>query len=350
MPVTILAPVDGSALSERTLPCLAAFVTAAHVRLVVLRVLEPAKSAPGTLPVPVAPAGNDAQSGLAALVAALRADGIDAIASVRQGDPVSGILTEARARDASLIALTTLGQSGVQRAIFGHVVKEVVQRSPVPVLLVPATCTHRWPSDGRLRILVPLDGSRLAESILPPVCDLANALRATLVLLRVVEAPLPRPYRYGQGSPYVEFHPHVELADARRYLQALANTLHLPLGGVTTQAAIGEPELVIARAARLAGADIVVMTSRGRSGLDGPILGGAAVATVQLAGLPVLLIGPTALATSTYAHDQRSGFSRMLPATFSNMLGLSGEPDHAKGPEAPPAQSRTEEPVPTPLR
>ena len=132
-------------------------------------------------------------------------------------------------------------------------------------------------------ILVPLDGSFLGELALRPAVDLAREKGAKLVLLRAAEA-------------------HTTLADpteaqvaavreAESYL-ASART-RVRDGGVEeveTSVWYGRPAEAIVEAARYRGADLIVMSSHGRSGLGRLVLGSVAESVLRATPTPILLI------------------------------------------------------------
>jgi nucleotide-binding universal stress UspA family protein len=76
---------------------------------------------------------------------------------------------------ADLIAMTTHGRSGIRDWIFGSVADRILRGATCPVLLVRAGCEP--PRTAYRRILVPLDGSELAEQVLPYVKALIRSSR-----------------------------------------------------------------------------------------------------------------------------------------------------------------------------
>ncbi len=82
------------------------------------------------------------------------------------GEAADTIVEEIGVRRPDLVVMSTHGRSGIRRWIYGSVADEVMRRAPVPVLLVPAACPGEWPSNRAPRVLLPLDGSELAEGAL----------------------------------------------------------------------------------------------------------------------------------------------------------------------------------------
>jgi nucleotide-binding universal stress UspA family protein len=142
------------------------------------------------------------------------------------------------------------------------------------------------------RILVPLDGSPLAEQALLPASRIADRFDSSLLLLRVVtpDRPLPgfspvtlRP----AAEPVGGTHPPL-VAEAEAYLSGLR--LPVPCLRVQTQVLAGAPpELIIATATE-SGADLIVMSTHGRDGLLRLLYGSVAEAVLRGATVPVLLV------------------------------------------------------------
>jgi nucleotide-binding universal stress UspA family protein len=134
---------------------------------------------------------------------------------------------------------------------------------------------------GTLRtVLVPLDGSELAERAIGPARQIAAARRASVLLLQVV-AP-HGPAERGLAVPALE--------QAGQYLAGVADRLRA--GGVTVlvEACAGQPAEQIAAQATLWGSDLVVMSTHGRGGFDELVHGSVADAVVRAASVPVLLV------------------------------------------------------------
>jgi nucleotide-binding universal stress UspA family protein len=133
------------------------------------------------------------------------------------------------------------------------------------------------------RILVPLDGSPLAESILPVAEEWAKEGEAEVLLLRSVQARTAR-----SGDEREARVRAVEEGEA--YLKGVAARMErrgLPQvrWGVSEE----EPVAAIAHAAR-EGVDLIAMATHGRGGLSRLLLGSVAEAVIRAAGVPVLLI------------------------------------------------------------
>lgn len=145
----ILAPLDGSELSECTLEHLKAIATGCQIpEVVLLRVVEPLPHVYGDGGLP--PGWHDeaqkkaeefARDYLAKVAVSLKKEGISAETALVSGRAADAILDYAREHQVDLIIMSTHGRSGVTRWVMGGVADRVVRHSLVPVLTVsPAGC------------------------------------------------------------------------------------------------------------------------------------------------------------------------------------------------------------------
>jgi len=135
------------------------------------------------------------------------------------------------------------------------------------------------------RILVPLDGSLLADWAIAWADELAGALEAEVELIRVVGRSLNPINTEWPGLRYAEEETDIAgeaLTKAARRLRRARR--------VQTQVLTGDPGEKIAERARTALADLIVMVTRGRSGLPRALLGSIAATVVRESGVPVLLL------------------------------------------------------------
>ena len=157
------------------------------------------------------------------------------------------------------------------------------------------------------RVLVPLDGSPLAESILRFIEEIAGPLDMEVVLLRVV--PLS-PEEVMGIAPSVGMDTMVarELT-AQRYLKSLVDELWATKGlRARAEVVLGEPAPEIVATARKVDADLIAMTTHGRSGFGRLMFGSVAEAVVRAAPVPVFLMRmvETAVESQAAAGETRS--------------------------------------------
>jgi len=145
---------------------------------------------------------------------------------------------------------------------------------------------------GFKRALVPLDGSMVAEAILPQFLRLAHPLGMEVALVRVV-VPTVEPaaieealVEIGDTAPTMER----MLDDADRYLRAVAATTVFDGLKVLTTVRSGEAPQEIIASARELGADVIAMTTHGRTGLKRLLFGSVAEAVLRRADVPVFML------------------------------------------------------------
>jgi nucleotide-binding universal stress UspA family protein len=135
-------------------------------------------------------------------------------------------------------------------------------------------------------IVVPLDGSIVAEAALAPAIDLARDAGAKLVLLRAAEA-----HALPTADP-VEAQVSV-MRDAQDYLTAVrARAVTSGVADVEASAWYGPPVQAIVEAARFRDADLIVMSSHGRSGVARLLMGSVTETVLRATTVPVLVIRP----------------------------------------------------------
>jgi nucleotide-binding universal stress UspA family protein len=136
-------------------------------------------------------------------------------------------------------------------------------------------------------ILVPLDGSHLAEAVLPAVAYLAKTLSARVTLLHMIEQDAPQEIH---GDRHL-----VDVEEAQAYLEGVAARALLVDLVVTRH--VHSPQIIDVARSIVAhteeiGADLVVMCSHGRGGLRRWVLGSIAQQVLSLGKTPLLLISP----------------------------------------------------------
>jgi nucleotide-binding universal stress UspA family protein len=142
------------------------------------------------------------------------------------------------------------------------------------------------------RIFCPIDFSDASRAAMEVAADLARRFGAELVLLHAY--PIPG-YTFPDGSVVASPRMMQDLADqAQKHLEewrAEAEKMVEP-GKVSAEKAVGEPAAEILEAAREKGADLIVMGTHGRTGLEHALMGSIAERVVRRAHCPVLTVRP----------------------------------------------------------
>jgi nucleotide-binding universal stress UspA family protein len=138
------------------------------------------------------------------------------------------------------------------------------------------------------RVLVPLDGSLVAEGIIPFIIEIAGPLDMQVVLLRVLISAPPMAV---EGTRQVVIEDlEKRRAEAEEYLAATAAALRDKGVRAAMDVRRGEPVAEILQGAREAEADLIAMTTHGRTGLGRLLFGSIAEAVLRQAEIPVFLM------------------------------------------------------------
>ncbi len=227
---------------------------------------------------------------------------VEARGEVAVGHPAEEILRYAGENGIDLILLATHGRSGVGRWVMGSVADKVLRASKVPVWLVRAAVPEevvydKWPSR---TLLVPLDGSRLAESVLPHAEALAKQRGAEVVevvLIRVCETPFIT-VDYPEATMRLTWEEHVEhmksafKSGCEQYLQGVARRLSDAGLKVRSEVLTGEPADEIISYVTKHPFNLIAMSTHGRSGPKRWAYGSVADKVLHGVTSPVFLVRP----------------------------------------------------------
>src|SRR5262245_46909506 len=188
----LLIPLDGSRTAEKVLPFARVLARTLNLPIELLEVVDVSAAnahAAGDkarfLDVLIAEGERESREHLKAVAAEFPGSRITC--SVERGDPAE-VIIERAAADNTLIAMATHGRSGVNRWIMGSVAEKVLRRSESTMFLVRADEASPAENAAPIRsIVVPLDGSELAESVLPTVAEIAKSLDLEAMLYRAYE-------------------------------------------------------------------------------------------------------------------------------------------------------------------
>jgi nucleotide-binding universal stress UspA family protein len=142
------------------------------------------------------------------------------------------------------------------------------------------------------RILVTVDGSDFSERALQPAFQIAQKFGAEVVLLRVLTQEAVAAAA-GNGPQYVEIsqlHERHDREEADNYLRGIKAQWLATGVPITAQVVVGAPPEEILHAADIGDADLIVMSTHGRSGLSRFLYGSVAEAVLRGTQLPVLMI------------------------------------------------------------
>lgn len=232
---------------------------------------------------------EEVHAGLEQFVAEADKQGVAARYEVQYSlDVADTILEAAEAEGVDLIVTGTHGREGLSHVILGSVAEAVVRRADRPVLTVR---TEAPEAPDVQRMLAPVDFSEPSKTALRFAKDVAAAFRARLDLLFVAEARTV-PVFSDTGIPRLntlKMDPEI-VKDAGRALEQLNGNVGGPDVEAHGHVAEGTVPEQIVRFAATHEVDLIVLATRGLSGLDRWLLGSVTQRVVRTAPCPVLTL------------------------------------------------------------
>lgn len=301
---TILVPLDGSAFARHALPVARSIAVRTGASLILSHVhIRNADRVTGELPLGgfriTDAAADDEQrryemDELTACCRELVAGDLAVSCDLLDGPVVPALIEQVAFSAVDLVVMTTHGRGAFARAWLGSVVDAFVRHNPVPTLLVrPQHGTENEQPDAEQlwlvrRMLIPLDGSALAEQILEPAIMLARTLGAEVLLLRVA-APVPM-VAETIAREQEALQPGV--AAVQLYLDNIArNVRERGLVAAARVEVAHEAARTILDVAR-EHCDLIALATQGRGGLARVLMGSVADKIIRGANTPVLLLRP----------------------------------------------------------
>jgi nucleotide-binding universal stress UspA family protein len=212
---------------------------------------------------------------------------------VEKGKAEQVIIETAAADEGTLITMATHGRSGINRWLLGSIAEKVLRGATNPLLVVRATEEAKADNVATLKsIVMPLDGSELAESVLPTVAELAKTLKLEVVLFRAYSIPYSA-YASAEGYYAVDYE---ELLKAMReeavdYLEKKTEAVKkLGIDKVSCVAKEGFAADEIISLSRKSADNLIAMCTHGRSGVKRWVLGSVTETVVRHSADPVLVI------------------------------------------------------------
>jgi nucleotide-binding universal stress UspA family protein len=293
-PFTILVPLDSSERAASALPVAVDICQRLDGELALIQVLPvivapfeaPTGFAAGYIPPETNQRMHDDQERAARVyleqvAAPLRAGGLPVRAYIQHGDPASSLIDTIADRAVGLVVMTSHGRTGLARFALGSVADRIVRSGVAPVLLLRSFGTSNTSMMALRHAVVPLNGTLLSEAVIDVIgLRLAGAVIAEFTLLRVVDK------HDGSEAERV----------AQDYLEDMRSRFLQRLNGrkatIKTMTLVGSPSGRILEAARTESADLILMATRGESGIGRLAFGSTADHILQGSELPALFIRP----------------------------------------------------------
>jgi nucleotide-binding universal stress UspA family protein len=302
----ILTPLDGSDLSEQVIPYARALASRLSLPLTLLMAIEPEHPTIGQSLNPLLHSheteehrADHAQGYLSSVASRMQDASLRTETLVPRGEPASAIVEDAGRDPGTLIAMSSHGRSGFARWWMGSVADKVLHLADNPLLITrsqphPVSAAEIEPD----RVIVSLDGSDVAEEVLPHVAFIASRMGIPVDLVHVTMSEAEYYQSMSMGLRVLpprlpSFRSYAERVTgaAEDYVAGVKRRLHQE-GVATVQERLlqGSPADCIVDAATANPHNLVAMTTHGRSGVGRMILGSVAERVVRHSSCPVLLV------------------------------------------------------------
>jgi nucleotide-binding universal stress UspA family protein len=291
----ILVPLDGSDLAEIALPYAEVLAGALGCEITLIHVSESADEKYENMhQLYVEKIVEATRQGAERCRKNKRAKKIKVSSVHLTGHVAEQIVDYADKENIGLIVMTTHGRSGIRRWILGNVAAKVVRATDKPIALIrakdtlPEACAERKLN----KLLVPLDGSKASEVVIPHVSELASKLKAEVVLFQVVA---PSYFVYAiPGEAVLQPHSPEDLQNmiehSKFYLDKVGAEFRDKGIETTSEVGIGGPAEEIIRIADEMHVDMVAMSTHGHSSISLWAFGSNADKVLHAGNTPVLLV------------------------------------------------------------
>lgn len=298
----IMVPVDGSAFSREAVfqGLRLARKSGAQLRLVRVASATAMPGGPDTVALETAAwtiEHDDLRTQLYRLAAECKSNShVEVSATVEEGPIADALRGHALRHGVDLIVMATHARRGMARAFLGSVADQLIRETGIPVLVVrpPSLATELIDGPCYKRIIVPLDGSPLAERSLDPAIALARMEHAQLTLLRILTPDKKTPV--GQrGATSTSTRPS-GLDDAEQYLARMRMALVEPGLRIHSAVVVADdvPRAIIGFA-QAGDDDLIAIATHGRGGIARAIVGSVADRVMSEGMLSMLVVHPADL-------------------------------------------------------
>ena len=294
----MLIPLDGSKTAEKVLPYARHLAGKFKVPVELLGVIDIAEMATHIAADKARFLDTLVEDGVRASTTYLRGvastfAGVNVTCTVEKDRAEDAIIKKGEADTGMLIAMATHGRSGLNRFLLGSVAEKVLRGTANPLLLVRATEEAKAEGDAAITsIIVPLDGSELAESVIPMVVGVAKNLNLEVVLFRAYHMPY-NVYGGEDGAYAVSYDALIAGVrdETNDYLdRKVAEVKKLGFSKVSRLSKEGFPSDEIIALGCSTPANLIAMCSHGRSGMRRFVLGSVTENVVRHSGGAVLVV------------------------------------------------------------
>lgn len=282
----LLLATDGSEFSEGAIREAIGLAKRCGSKLTAIQVIETNPEFESTAPAALEKMEKDVRSHLEAVQARAKQEGVACEIAVHEGeDSYKYIVDEAAAQKSTMIVMGRRGRKGFRRLVMGSTTSWTIGHSPCSVMVVPRAAKVDFRS-----VVVATDGSPYSAAAASEAIGIAKRNKADLTVLAVVPAEIAMPTDIDFATIAREKLADQEMQSAEKNAKAVKEAAKKE--GVDCQAFVmsGKPADAIMEIAKDKKADLVVVGSHGRTGLDRLLMGSVAERVIVLASCAVLVV------------------------------------------------------------
>ena len=282
----ILLSTDGSEYSEGAIREAIKLAKKCSSKLTVLSVIDTNPEFDALAPQLMEKKEKEARQNLDAVQVRARQEGVDCDTIVHEGEePYKYIVDEAIKSKSTMIVMGRRGRTGLKRLMMGSVTARVIGHAPCNVLVVPKAAQLEFKN-----IVVAMDGSKYSAAAASEALGLAKWNGSALTVISVVPSELMTPSDIDFTITQRELIAEKEMHEAEKNAKVVKEAALKE--GVAVKAFVlsGRPADAIIETAQEKNADLIVLGSHGRTGVERLLMGSVAERVIVLASCPVLVV------------------------------------------------------------
>jgi len=282
----LLLATDGSQFSEGAIREAIRLAKRCSSKLAVISVIETNPEYETIAPQLLEKSEKTAREHLESVKKQAKQEGVDIVTSILEGEDSYNYIAEEAARTkSSMIIMGRRGRTGLKRLAMGSTTARVIGHAPCNVLVVPKAATVAFKN-----IVVATDGSNYSAAAASEAIGIAKQNNSKLTVIAVVPAELATPTDIDVSMTQQELIADKEMRVAEKNAKAVKEAA--AQAGVAVQAFVmtGKPADAIIETAKEKSADLVVLGSHGRTGLERLLMGSVAERVIVLSDCAVLVV------------------------------------------------------------
>lgn len=282
----LLLATDGSPFSEGAIREAIRLAKRCSSKLSAITVIETNPEYETIAPQLLEKSEKAAREHLASVKAQAKKEGIDCVTSVLEGEDSYRYISEEAAKNKiSMIIMGRQGRTGLKRLVLGSTTSRVIGHSPCNVLVVPRAAVVEFKS-----IVIATDGSPYSTAAASEAIGIAKKNGSKLTVISVVPAELATPTDVDFAATQRELLAEKEMQAAEKNAKAVKEAAQKE--GVAVQAFVmtGKPADAIIETAKEKNADLIIVGSHGRTGLERLLMGSVAERVIVMSACAVLVV------------------------------------------------------------